>query len=45
VSTESKTDRPVTPTEAVLVLIYILFALARQVTHDVRSIFRWLTPS
>lgn len=35
--------KPVTPTEAALVLIYLLIALSRQVTRDVRTIWRWVS--
>lgn len=34
--------KPITPTEAVLLLVYIVFALARQSAHDIRTIWRWL---
>jgi hypothetical protein len=33
--------KPITATEAALILAYVLIALVRQVRHDVRSILRW----
>lgn len=31
-----------TVTEAALILVYVVFALVRQVRHDVCNIVRWL---
>lgn len=34
-------SRPVTRSQILLMTGYLLYALARQVAHDVRNIYRW----
>lgn len=37
-------SRPITPTQSYLIAVYVLYALARQIARDLRTIWRLTQP-